>query len=56
MYQVEIKDLSGESVVIKVAKNESSASSVARYWLKKFDDKGVPAVARWTLITDGGAN
>lgn len=58
MYQVEIKALFGDNVeiVIKTAKNEKSAQSIARYWLGKFDRQSVPAMANWTLITDGGAN
>lgn len=46
MYQIEFKDLTNKVIFIKVAKNEKSASSVARYWLKKLDDNGMPASAK----------
>ena len=49
MYQVEIKPLSGATIV-KVAKNEKSAASIANYWLKKLDSQGVAAIAKWTEI------
>ena len=54
MYQVEIKALFGADTetVIKTAKNEKSAQSVARYWLAKFDRQGIAASANWTLISN----
>jgi hypothetical protein len=54
MYQVVIKSVSGSETIIKTAKNEKSAGSVARYWLKKLDEQGVAGFAKWSEITEGG--
>lgn len=56
MYEVKIKSLAGDKLILRTAKNEKSAVSVANYWLKKFDSQGIAAIANWSEITEQGVN